>query len=295
MEKKRKKSSVKLIAIVVMLLLCVAAAVCIVRIVKNRKAPEPEPVEEAVTEEVPEPETDPAEDEMKAKLAHVMTNSGSSSEEKYTMAALDGAVEAGSMCLSMPVVAAKDGTLYVAYDDYIYDMTGMDGYLTGMTDGQIAEVRTKGGNEIVRLSDVFEKYGTDISYVVEIRYPNERNIMAFVDTVKNAGVADVTSLSSYYFDSINSVENEFPDMPKIFLSENEVDLNQAMAADNIDTISVEKELMTEENLNAVRGSGKKFSAWTLNSEEEINKAVSMGLDSYFTDEGAIAVSIEKGE
>ena len=295
MEKKKKNSSVKLIAIVVMLLLCVGAAAYIVRIVKDKKAAEPEPAEEPVAEEVQEPEDTSAEDEMKAKLAHIMTNSGSSSEEKYTMAALDAAVEGGSVCLSMPVVAAKDGTLYVAYDDYLYDMTGMDGYLTGMTDGQIAEVKTKGGSDIVKLSDVFGKYGTDISYVIEIRYPNERNIMAFVDTVKAAGVADVTSLSSYYFDSINSVENELPDMPKIFLSENEVDLSQAMAAENVDTISVNKELMTDENLAAVHERGKKFSAWTLNSDEEIRKAVSMGLDSYFTDEGALAVSIEKGE
>jgi glycerophosphoryl diester phosphodiesterase len=53
--------------------------------------------------------------------------------------------------------------------------------------------------------------------------------------------------------------------------------------------------MNEENLAAVHESGKKFGAWTLNSEEDIRSAVSMGLDSYFTDEGALAVSIEKGE
>ena len=207
----------------------------------------------------------------------------------------DSAVEGGSVCLSMPVVAAKDGTLYVAYDDYLRDMTGLDGYLSGMSDGQIAEVKTKGGNDIVKLSDVFEKYGTDVNYVIEIRYANERNIMPFVETVKKAGVADVTSVSSYYFGALDIVENEFPDMPKIFLSENEVDLAEAQRSDTVDLISVNRDLMTAENLAAVHESGKKFGAWTLNSEEDIKSAVSMGLDSYFTDEGALAVSIEKDE
>ena len=293
MEKKSNKSSAIVITIAVMLLLCIAAALYIVKISKAKAAPEP--AEEVVIEpEQPAEETPPAED-VKAKLAHIYTNSGSSSEERYTMAAFDSAVEGGSVCLSMPVVAAKDGTLYVAYDDYLRDMTGLDGYLSGMSDGQIAEVKTKGGNGIVKLSDVFEKYGTDVNYVIEIRYANERNIMPFVETVKKAGVADVTSVSSYYFGALDIVENEFPDMPKIFLSENEVDLAEAQRSDTVDLISVNRGLMTAENLAAVHESGKKFGAWTLNSDEDIKSAVSMGLDSYFTDEGALAVSIEKGE
>lgn len=293
MEKKSNKSSAIVITIAVMLLLCIAAALYIVKISKAKAAPEP--AEEVVIEpEQPAEEAPPAED-VKAKLAHIYTNSGSSSEERYTMAAFDSAVEGGSVCLSMPVVAAKDGTLYVAYDDYLRDMTGLDGYLSGMSDGQIAEVKTKGGNGIVKLSDVFEKYGTDVNYVIEIRYANERNIMPFVETVKKAGVADVTSVSSYYFGALDIVENEFPDMPKIFLSENEVDLAEAQRSETVDLISVNRDLMTAENLAAVHESGKKFGAWTLNSEEDIKSAVSMGLDSYFTDEGAFAVSIEKGE
>lgn len=293
MEKKSNKSSAIVIAIAVMLLLCIAATLYIVKISKAKAAPEP--AEEVVIEpEQPAEEAPPAED-VKAKLAHIYTNSGSSSEERYTMAAFDSAVEGGSVCLSMPVVAAKDGTLYVAYDDYLRDMTGLDGYLSGMSDGQIAEVKTKGGNGIVKLSDVFEKYGTDVNYVIEIRYANERNIMPFVETVKKAGVADVTSVSSYYFGALDIVENEFPDMPKIFLSENEVDLAEAQRSETVDLISVNRDLMTAENLAAVHESGKKFGAWTLNSEEDIKSAVSMGLDSYFTDEGALAVSIEKGE
>ena len=289
MEKKRKKSSVKLITIVVMLLLCVAAGAYIVKISRAKAAPPPE---EAVTEPAPEPEAPPAEDP-KEKLAHIYTSSGSASDERYTMPAFDSAVEGGSVCLSMPVVASGDGIAYVAYEDYLGDMAGLNGYLSGMTEGQISEVKTKGGNSIVKLSDVFAKYGTSVNYVIEIRYPNERNIMPFVEAVKEAGVADVTSVSSPYFGALGTVGNEFPEMTRIFISENEVDLAEARGREEADMISVDKDLMTEENLAAVHESGKKFGAWTLNSEDEIRAAVAMGVDSYFTDEGALAVSIEK--
>ena len=292
MEKKSRKTSTMLIAIAVMLLLCIAAAAYIVKISKAKAAPEPE--EEIAADEPEQEEAAPAEDP-KAKLAHIYTNSGSSEDERYTMQAFDSAIEAGSVCLSMPVVASSDGVAYVADEDYLREMTGYDGYVSGMTDGQLSEVKTKGGNDMVRLSDVFEKYGTDVNYVIEIKYSNERNIMPFIEAVKAAGVADVTSVSSYYFGALETVENEFPDMTKIFLSENEVDLAEAQDRDVIDVISADKELMTEENLAAVHESGRKFGAWTLNSEEDIRAAVKMGIDSYFTDEGALAISIEKGE
>ena len=292
MEKKRIKRPAIIAAIAVMLVLCIAAAAYIVKITRDRAVPEA-PQEPAA--EAPEPEEAPSADEMKAKLAHIYVNSGSSSEEKYTMAAFDSAVGAGCVSLSMPVAVSGDGIVYIANDDNLYDMTGMNAYLSGMTEGQIANVKTKGGNDLVRLSDVFEKYGTDVNYVIEIKYSNERNIMPFIEAVNAAGVADVTSVSSYYFGALETVENEFPDMTKIFLSENEVDLAEAQDRDVIDEISVDKELMTEENLAAVHESGRKFGAWTLNSEEDIRAAVKMGIDSYFTDEGALAISIEKGE
>ena len=82
-------------------------------------------------------------------------------------------------------------------------------------------------------------------------------------------------------------------MPKIFLSENEVDLAEAQRSDTVDLISVNRDLMTAENLAAVHDSGKKFGAWTLNSEEDIRAALDLGVDSYFTDEGALAAEIEK--
>lgn len=293
MEKKRKKVSGKVIAIAAMLVLCIAAAAYIVKIVRDKAAPEPAEVEVTDVEQEPE-ETAAPEEDAKAGLAHIYTNSGSSSDEKYTMAAFDNAVQAGSVCLSMPVVVSGDGTLFVADDDYLYDLTGMDGYLSGMTDGQVADVKTKGGSDIVRLSDVFEKYGTDISYVIEIKYANDRNIMPLVETIKKAEVADVTSVSSLYFGALEKVENELPDMPKIFLSENEVDFGEARTRDAVDTIAVDREMMTEENLAAAHEAGRKFGVWTLNSEDDIRAAVNMGVDSYFTDEGALAVSIEKG-
>jgi glycerophosphoryl diester phosphodiesterase len=61
----------------------------------------------------------------------------------------------------------------------------------------------------------------------------------------------------------------------------------------VDIVSVPKDIMTEENREAAHSSGKRFSAWTLNTEDEISKAIDLGVDSYFTDDSALAIKLEK--
>lgn len=293
MEKKRIKRPAIITAIAVMLVLSIAAAAYIVKITRDRAVAEAPQAPQEPAAEAPEPAEVPSDEEMKAKLAHIYVNSGSSSEEKYTMAAFDSAVEAGCVSLSMPVAVSGDGIVYIANDDNLYDMTGMNAYLSGMTEGQIANVKTKGGNDLVRLSDVFEKYGTDVNYVIEVIYADDRNIMPFIEAVKKAGVTDVMSVSSSSFKVLNRMEIELPDVPKVILCEEDAVLSEARGRDSVDVISVSRELMNGENLAAVHDSGKKFGAWTLNSEEDIRAALDLGVDSYFTDEGALAAEIEK--
>ena len=51
--------------------------------------------------------------------------------------------------------------------------------------------------------------------------------------------------------------------------------------------------MTEDNLKAAHEHEKTFSVWTLNSEEEILKAIELGVDTYFTDDTALAIQLEE--
>lgn len=291
----RKKSTPRrsmITAITVMLVLCILAAIFIVTTVRHR-AESKKTAKETVEETAPAPESTAADEGLKERMSHVYANSGASSDEKYTLAAFDGAVAAGASCLALPVVASADGTPYVAGDDDLHDLAGMNAYISGMTDSQLSEIRTNGGNAMLKLSDVFEKYGRNVSYVIEIKYTDDSNISAFADAVKKHELGDIVSVSSSYYVALEKAAGDFPDMPKVFLCANEEDFSAALGIGYIDTISVEKSMMTDEKLAKVHESSKKFGAWTLNSEEEINKALDMGVDSYYTDEAAVAASAEK--
>ena len=51
--------------------------------------------------------------------------------------------------------------------------------------------------------------------------------------------------------------------------------------------------MTESNCEAAHESGKLFSAWTLSMESSIRKAIDMNVDTYFTNDTPLALSLER--
>jgi glycerophosphoryl diester phosphodiesterase len=61
----------------------------------------------------------------------------------------------------------------------------------------------------------------------------------------------------------------------------------------VDILSVDKSIMTDDNCRSAHDNGKKFNVQTVNTEEEINSAIKVGADSYFTDEAALAAGLEK--
>ena len=65
----------------------------------------------------------------------------------------------------------------------------------------------------------------------------------------------------------------------------------------VDIISVradvETGIFTESNCKAAHDAGKKFGVWTIDTEDEIKKAIDMGVDNYFTNDTALALKIER--
>lgn len=294
MRRKRKTGKILLI-IAVLLMLCVAATAYLFKTVGDmRDQREAAAAEEAAQQQA---EAEAAAEEAAAQEAakkneQVYAYSGSKDDNKYTMTAYDSAVEAGCGAIVLPFVVSQDGTLIVADDDYAQDLTGYGGYFSGMTDGQIENLETKSGDKILKLADVFDKYGKDMNYIIDVKYTSERNLMALKELINQKDVADVVSISSEYFSGLRSLDNEFPDCPKIFLCNGEEGWAEALGTDYVDAISVTSEMMSDERCKTAKDSNKKFGAGILSSEEDINKAKDMDADFFFTDAAALAAGNE---
>ena len=297
-EMKRTKTLKTLIA--VMLVLVLAASGWIVhrsmsiRAAKEQAAAEAQAAEEE--QRKAEEEAAAAKEAEEAAIAsHVISHRGSAGPEEHSFKAYDAAIEAGSRFIEQDVVMSSDGVLYVSHDLNAVVMTGYNGMYEYIDSETIDGLKTAAGNPVLRLSQVFDKYGRNVTYVVELKDRREECTKAFEAMVDQYGYSDIIIAQSIYPDVLEELDSKYPDMPKLMVCWNQADFERNVDKPYIDIFSLKADagLMTEANCELAHSNGKKFSAWTLNSEDSIKKAIDMGVDSYFTDDTALALSIER--
>ena len=239
----------------------------------------------------------PSEDDLVSAEAamHVYSHRGSAGDNEHTFEAYDAAIEAGSHYIEQDLVISSDGVLYVSHDLNTYQMTGRGADYSSLTSEEIDQIRTRAGNSILRMSDVFDKYGSDVNYVIELKSSGADMIEAFEKLVDSCGYQDRITVQSEDTDVLQTLEEKYPDMPKLFICKSWDSLLGCLDMPYVDIVSVRKasNLMTEKSASRVHESGKLFSAWTLNSEEDIRRAIELGVDTYFTDDTALAIRLEK--
>lgn len=304
---KRKKRTL-IIAILVMLALVLASVMWLLNRGREPQTAVEEPVvtdEQAAEEQAAEDAQKKAEEEEAARkkaedeavASHVYSHRGSAGPEEHTFKAYDAAIEAGSRYIEQDVVISADKVLYVSHDENAYEMTGYDGMYEYMSSETIDGLTTEAGNKILRLSEVFDKYGKDINYVIELKSNSDACLLAFEQMVDEYGLSENIIVQSRHADALEIIERKYPDMPKLFVCWNQGDFNYVVDLPYVDIISVRAEtetgIFTESNCKAAHDAGKKFGGWTLNTEDEIKRAIDMGVDNYFTDDTALALSIEK--
>lgn len=224
---------------------------------------------------------------------HVYSHRGASKEaEEHSFRAYDLAISYGSKYIEQDAVTSKDGTLYVSHDMSAARLTGVNRDYSVMTDQEIDGLRTHAGNRILRLSDVFDRYGKSICYVIELKSTDHAAAKAFRDLVEDYGNQDHIILQSYSLDVLEQVDKAFPKMPKMSLCKEQEAFEGSCRIPYVDILSVHKALMTEDNCALAHRSGKQFNAWVLNTRDEIHKAIDLGVDTYFTNDTPLAIAEE---
>ena len=297
---KRRKTLIT--TIIVMLILVVASMAWIIHKGKANNAAEAAEQEEAaqVEEELGKAEEEALakqEAEEAAVTSHVFSHRGREGSYEHTFKAYDEAIKAGSRYIEQDIVISSDGVLYVSHDENAVAMTGYNGMYEYMSSETIDGLKTEAGNKILRLSEVFDKYGDTINYVIELKANSDACIMAFENMVEEYGLSDHIIVQSRYAETLEIIENKYPDMPKLLVCWNQGVFNYGVEESYVDILSVratvETGIWTESNCQAAHDAGKQFGVWTIDTEDEIKKAIDMGVDNYFTNETALALELER--
>ncbi len=251
----------------------------------------------AVPEAAEETEEEAAREMAQEHIYAHRATSGTSLEHSFRQ--YDQAIADGARYIEQDIVISRDGTLFVSHDLTAARMTGTNRAFSDMTDAEIDRLRTYEGEPTLRLSDVFDRYETDIHYVIELKSTDQRTIDAFTELVNQYGYQDRIIVQCFYLQTLQRLEEIFPDMPKLYLVQYPSHLDEGYDAPYVDIISAEMSMMTEENVNQAHERGKLFSIWPLTdegavfSDDELRRAIDLGVDTYFTDDVKQAMSIEE--
>ena len=201
-------------------------------------------------------------------IAHRGTGGFYDSFESY-----DSAVDQGAKYIEQDV-KLLDGDLYVAYeDDSSYNK--------------------------VKLRDVFERYGKDVTYVVEIKSRDIYTEEAFIKLVSDYSYQDNVILQCFEGWMLKDVKKAFPEMKTMYLCNNshggQAAFEEALGWGYVDILAVsyDEGMMTRSNCRLAHDAGKEFSAWILDQDSSIIEAIDMDVDIYFTRMPARAIELEE--
>lgn len=238
----------------------------------------------------------PSDDAVKTydAAAHVYSHRGKAGDYEHSFKAYDEAIAAGSRYIEQDLVLSADGVLFVSHDLTAAAMTGDSRAYASMNADEIDKIQTKAGDKVLRMSEVFDKYGDTVNYVIELKaYEDGRMIDAFRKLVDEYGYQDRIIVQCQDIHPLRTIKSIYPDMTELYICRSQWGFDTSINEPNIDIISVKDWMMTSANCQTVHNHGKLFSVWTLNSEASIRNAIDMGVDTYFTDDTPLAISLEK--
>lgn len=227
-----------------------------------------------------------------APADHVISHRGASGEKpEHCFAAYDLAIAYGSKYIEQDLVTSADGTLYVSHDLSPVQINGDETPYRELHDETIDAIRTPDGRGVLRMSEVLARYGDSVHYVAELKLGMEQ-VEPFVTLVRESGLERQFLVQAWDVKVLEAIEELFPEMPKVFLTMYRKPLQEALGVPCVDIVAVPSEMMTESNCVMVHAAEKKFCAWTMNSTEDIKKAIDLGMDCYFTNYTAKALLLE---
>ncbi|WP_270337451.1 glycerophosphodiester phosphodiesterase family protein [Lactococcus petauri] len=225
---------------------------------------------------------------------HIISHRGSAERIEHTFAAYDLAIQQGSKNIEQDVIVSKDKTLYVSHDLSAKRLTGVDKLYSDMTDAEISKLRVGNGEPIHTLQSVFERYGNKVNYIVELKAADPLSqVVPFVNMVRQNGLENNVVSQSFVEDVLKKVDIVAPNMPQMRLVGTQAEFDQALNSSVAHTICLVWSIVNKANVDKIHKQNKIASAWTLDTDERIKNAISLGVDNYFTNYTGRAMQLER--
>jgi glycerophosphoryl diester phosphodiesterase len=196
-----------------------------------------------------------------------------------TFLAFEKAVEIGADFLELDIHQAKDGNIVVCHDATIDRTTNGSGFIKEMEysellKGDAGSWKGYPGEKIPLLSDVFRKVGDKIKIFVEIKECNGSDLISLIKEFKMEGRVVVGSFNLEYIKQMRSLCGEI--CTALISSRIPEDLDLLIKL-GIRQLSIEFHHLNKGIVKELVSRGFLVNAWTADSEEDLKRCLSYGV------------------
>ena len=205
-----------------------------------------------------------------------------------TLESIQKAIDLGVDGVEIDVFRCASGEIVVFHDKKLDRLTNSAGFIEEITIDALNNVLVEGKYKIPTLEEVLTLIDGNILLNVELKGKNTAKKTAlilekFVSNTK--WESNQLIVSSFDWDELIIFKNENTDIPIGILNDkntlNEV-LDMGMKLDAV-AIHPNFSSLNQEIVNTIHDSGFKIYSWTINAPEEIDKAITFGIDGIITD------------
>ena len=220
----------------------------------------------------------------------------SASYPENTMAAFEGAKELGSDWIELDVQQSRDGQIFVMHDTNFLRTAGINRNTWEMDYDEIRMLDVGSffgsgfeGERAPLLSEVIafaKKNGIGLN--IEMKptgheHGFERQVAEMIEAEEFWDKCVVTSQIYSVLEEMKACDSRIRTVYVMSLAYGEI--NRLAAADHF---SIEASSITEKLVSDIHNAGKEIYAWTVNTEESINRMIELNVDNIITDDVTLA-------
>ncbi|MCM8818322.1 MAG: glycerophosphodiester phosphodiesterase [Candidatus Omnitrophica bacterium] len=215
-----------------------------------------------------------------------------------TILSFKKAVELGVDFIELDVWETKDGKIIVIHDDRLDRTTNGTGLIKDMTYKEIKKYDAGvkfgfPGERVPLLDDVFEEIGDKVKILIEIK---GCDINKLIKLIKKYKMEEKVIVGSFNFEYLKKIRKKIPEIPSALISGFvPYDYLKECIKLGIRKLDIEFHHLDKEIVKNLISMGFLVNTWTPNSEEDLRKVISYGVQFITTDRPDLLIKIKKEE
>ncbi|XWX29642.1 glycerophosphoryl diester phosphodiesterase [Staphylococcus phage PG-2021_87] len=211
--------------------------------------------------------------------------------DEHTIKGYQMSLDKGADYIELDLQLTKDNKLLCMHDSTIDRTTTGTGKVADMTLSYIQTNFTSlNGEPIPSLDDVLNHFGTEVKYYIETKRPFDVNMdKELLTQLKSKGLIGIGSerfqviIQSFARESLINIHNQFSNIPLAYLTStfSEAEMDDCLSYGSY-AIAPKYTTITKELVDLAHSKGLKVHAWTVNTTDEMQSLIQMGVDGFFT-------------